>query len=307
MTEDAVLITGVNGLLGRAVQDALERAGRQTIGLDRTPSDRPQNRLCDLTDVHRLYAATRDCDISAVVQCGGLSGPMLSRDNPPALINTNVGGMLNVLELARALAIPKFIHCSSAGVYGTTRDNDVTEEHPTVPSDMYGASKLCGEVLADSYARLFGLQVVNLRFCWIYGPRRTTPCVIRKMLQHALQGTECRIPFGKGFHRQFVYIDDAVDAIIAALGPTAPRSSTYNISSGEYHTLDAVAAMLREAFPSVRITLGDGPDPEDDIQQRFNIERAVRDLNYKPKITLPIGIRLYAEWLAQTAQQTQVA
>jgi len=299
MNGETILVTGAAGFVGSAVRKLFEQRGDRVIALDQNAETEPgvSNIVCDLTDIHRLHATLHNHQIDGIVHCGALSGPMLARDNPHALVRVNVNGTANLLEVARIHGIPRFLYCSSAGAYGNTPPGPVPEDVALLPTNVYGATKAAGEQLAASYASQFGLDTVSLRFSWIYGPRRMTDCVIRTMILDALDGHPTRVPFGRGFHRQFVHIDDAASAVVAAFDQRLLPRRNYTVTGGSYETLDEVAGIVRRVLPSADIDLAIGPDPADDIQHRFDITAASQDFGYKPRVSLEDGIRSYSDWL----------
>lgn len=294
-----ILLTGAAGFLGHAVRTIFEARGDRVIALDRIPQTEAgvPNHVCDLTEIHRLHELVRDEAIQGVVHCGALSGAMLARDNPYALVQTNVVGTANLLELARIRGIRRFLHCSSAGAYGTTPPGPVPEDVALWPTNVYGATKAAGEHLAAAYSSEHGLDAVSLRFSWIYGPRRTTDCVIRTMLVDAIDRRATHLSFGRGYHRQFIHIDDAAGALVAAYDRPALPLRSYTVTGGDFSTLDELATLVRAVLPGARIELEDGPDPADDVQHRFDITAASRDFGYVPAVSLEAGIRGYADWL----------
>lgn len=294
-----ILITGAAGFLGDAIRVELERREYPVLPLDRVPraASGRTTVICDLDDPHRMHALVQREDISCIIHCGGISGPMLARQDPIGIIRANVDGTANMLELARIHGIGRFIYCSSAGVYGATRGGPVSESESLRPEDVYSASKAAGEHLVTAYARQFGLDTVSLRFCWIYGPHRTTDCVIRTMLLDALARRPTVLPYGRGFPRQFLHIEDAVSSVLAALDHPSPGRPSYSITGDSYLTLDELADYVREVFDHAEIALADGPDPQDSFQHPFDIAAARRDLGYTPQVALGDGIRRYAAWL----------
>jgi UDP-glucuronate 4-epimerase len=300
--ESAALVTGASGFLGSAVCSLLASRGSPFVAIDRVRRENVEHEVeqCDIGDIHALHALASRRLISGIVHCGGLSGPMVGRDNPYAMVQVNIVGTANVLELARVHTIPRFVFCSSAGAYGNTIDPVVTEDSALHPTNLYGASKVAGEQLVCSYSRQYGVDGVSLRLCWVYGPHRSTDCVIRTMLESALRNEPVHIPFGRDFFRQFVHVLDAASALVAALEqPHLPRHA-YNVTGGHYVTLEQVAEIIRAIFPNADIRLDLGPDPIDDIQQRFDISAAEEDLGFKPAVGLEEGINLYAQWLAES-------
>jgi len=298
MSEPTILVTGAAGLLGNAVRDLLETSGQRVLPIDRisrTEEGRPII-ACDLTDVHRLHALALENRITGIVHCGAHSGPMVARDNPHSMVQVNIVGTANVLEIARIHGA-RFVFCSSTSVYGNTPEGLVPEDVPLFPTSVYGASKVAGEQLVSAYGRQYGVDGVSLRLSWVYGPRRTTDCIVRTMIEDALAGRPTRKPFGRGFHRQFIHVEDAARALVTALRtPNLPRQ-TYNVTGGTYLTLGEIGGIVRRVLPQAEIELGEGPDPVDDMQHRFDVSAVERDLRFRPEISLEQGVRAYAAWL----------
>ena len=304
-----ILVTGAGGLLGKAVCDRLRQDGQRVIATDLVASSSGSRAvlLADLTDIHRLHAITADGPLDGIVHCGAFSGPMVGIDNPYRLVSVNVMGTVNLLELARIRKCRRIVCCSSTSAYGPTPRAPVApgpvapvpvpEDVALAPSSVYGATKAALEPLVAGYARQHGVDGVALRLSWIYGPGRTTDCVIRTMLTDALHGRITRLAWGQDFHRQFLHVDDAARALVLALqAPPLPRR-VYTITGERHLTLGELAGIVRDLLPGADIALEPGPDPLDDDQAQFDTAAARRDLGFMPAISLEDGIRGYAEWL----------
>ncbi|MBC8650487.1 NAD-dependent dehydratase [Stutzerimonas stutzeri] len=294
-----VLVTGAAGLVGRQLVRRLSEQGRSVLAVDRFSSVTEEGieiQECDLGDVHGLHAIAQH-GIDSVVHCGAYSGPMVARDAPYSMVQVNIVGTANMLELARIHNARRFVYCSSTSAYGVTKSSPVMEDSALRPASLYGASKVASEYITTAYANQYGLSAASIRLSWVYGPGRTTPCVIRTMIEDALANRPTRLPFGSDFPRQFIHVDDAVDGLVSALdAPTLPRA-TYNITGDTRTTLEQVAALVRAVFKDADIELQPGPDPVDELQEKFSIEAARRDLAYEPRVALEQGIRAYANWI----------
>ncbi|WP_445504364.1 NAD-dependent epimerase/dehydratase family protein [Microvirga sp. G4-2] len=302
MSEPTILVTGAAGLLGHAVRVLLEANGQRVLPIDRVAQTEEGQPIvaCDLSDVHRLHALAVENRITGIVHCGAHSGPMVARDNPYSMVQVNIVGTANVLEIARIHGA-RFVFCSSTSAYGNTPEGLVPEDVPLVPTSVYGASKVAGEQLVSAYSRQYGVDGVSLRLSWVYGPRRTTDCIVRTMIEDALAGRPTRKPFGRDFHRQFIHVEDAARALVTALRtPRLPRQ-TYNVTGGTYLTLGEIGDIVRRVLPQADIALGEGPDPVDDRQHRFDVSAVQRDLRFTPEISLEQGVRAYAAWLQNRA------
>lgn len=291
------LVTGAGGLVGRGVAAHLRDRGDRVIGIDRTASGEGDERIidCDLRDTHRLHQLASGPDLDTIIHCGAHSGPMVARDNPYDLVAVNVLGTANVVEVARIRRLRRFVNCSSVSVYGSTIAGPVLEDVPLHPSTVYGATKLAAEHLVTAYAREHRLDAVSLRLSWVYGPNRTTSCLLRRMLVDAIEGRPTDVEWGADFPRQYIHVDDAAAALVSAVDAPSVGQRAYNVTGGSYQTLSETADVVRRVLPQAEIRLGNGDDPSDDVQHRFDITAAERDLGYVPAVSLETGIRRFAE------------
>lgn len=304
-SEKPILVTGAGGLVGRQLVRRLSEQQRSVLAIDRFSSVTEEGveiQECDLGDVHRLHAIAQQ-GIDSVVHCGAYSGPMVARDAPYSMVQVNIVGTANMLELARIHTARRFVYCSSTSAYGVTGLPPVMEDSVLRPASLYGASKVASEYITTAYANQYGLSAASIRLSWVYGPGRTTPCVIRTMIEDALAKRPTKMPFGSDFPRQFIHVDDAVDGLVKALDASTLPRPTYNVTGGTRTTLEQVAALVRAVFTDAVIELQPGPDPVDEFQEKFSIEAARRDLGYEPKIALEQGLRSYATWIAMAQRK----
>ena len=303
-----LLVTGANGLVGVAVAAMLAAVGRPFLALDVAASryeaaadgSRPGFAVeaADLRDVHRLHALAREAGgFDAILHCGALSGPMVARGDPVRMHAVNVTGTVNLLELARIHAVPRLVFCSSVSAVGPTPPgvDPVPEAVPLAPTTVYGASKAAGEALAAGYAAEYGLDTVSLRIGWVYGPRRSTACDIRAMIDAAIAGTRYRREFGAATMRQYVHVDDVARALLCAAAVGGAGQRAYTVTGGDILSLAEIAAVVGDAVPGFVAEIGPGGDPGEDVQARFDISAAARDLGYRPRVAFADGIRDYVE------------
>lgn len=294
----SILVTGANGLIGYDVVKQLAGAGRKVIAVDRTVSEvaslTANAFALEIGDQHRLHELAARFQIDAIIHCGGVSGPMLGRDNPAALFNTNVGGTIDVAEVARQRTLLgdtcRLLFCSSLTVYGNQPQDDIRESNPLLTRQCYAASKVAGEAVVLSYAEEHNVDAIVLRIAGVYGPRRKTACVLRLMIDNALQGNPTHLPYGQGFPRQWVHVDDIVSGLILALDVDAPSERVFNLSGGINPTIDEAVDIIRAAIAGADIKLDPGPDPEDITLGLLSIDAARRELGFVPKVSLKDGI-----------------
>lgn len=305
MSDQTILVTGASGLIGQRLLARLTSEGRKALGIDvaTKPGHLPVE-IADLGDIHRLHALAAREDVGSIIHCGAVSGPMVMIDNPHAIVSINVGGTANVLELTRVRRMRRVVFCSSTSAFGSTNEaeagpNGIPEDVPLRPGSVYGATKVAGEQLLVGYRAQHGLDAVAIRLSWVYGPGRTTDCVIRTMIEDAQAGRQTRLPFGRDFPRQFIHVDDAVEALLRAHDASACARPVYTATGGTFLTIGEISHMVAQLLPGSDIEVAPGPDPLDDYQHRFDTTAIASDLGFQPRHTLESGIGAYAEWLAE--------
>jgi nucleoside-diphosphate-sugar epimerase len=239
----SILVTGGAGLIGGSVKRALEARGEEVVAIDRIPGDGVE--VADLTEVHRLHELVDSA--TAIIHCGAISGPMVAPDNPHLVVQSNIVGTANILEVARIRGIRRVVFCSSVTAFGNTPEgmNLVPEDVVLAPTSVYAASKVAGEALVDTYSLKHGLDGVSLRIGWVYGPHRTTDCAIRTMILDAQAGRPTRYPFGRDFYRRYVHIDDVTAALLLALDVDALQRRVFTVTGGSYATLGEIAEVVK--------------------------------------------------------------
>jgi nucleoside-diphosphate-sugar epimerase len=259
----------------------------------------------DLNDIDRLHETITKYAVGFIVHCGGISGRVAAGDDPFALMETNVRGTAVIAEAARIFGVTRLVFCSSAAAYGRDVAPVLTEDHPLNATTVYGASKVCGEAILRSYAAQYGIDGVALRIFQVFGPCRTTECYIRLMIRNALRGEPTRIAHAATSRRQYVYVDDVVDALLLALDCRNLPRLAYNIASESSLTLGEVADTVAAVMPGVRVEFGNDPGGDQYRIQRVDLSVAKTELGYYPKISLREGITRYAEWLKRADYRNQ--
>jgi len=301
MSRGTILITGAAGLIGFSLASRLQVEGRTVIGMDIVaPAEKFDFPFiaADLSDVHKLYDALGR-GVEGIIHCGAVSGPMLFLDNPRSIVESNLLGSANIFEAARIRGL-RVIYCSSTSAYGDTPYGLklCTEDTALNAVDVYGATKAGADILARAYAAQHGLDVVALRFSWVYGPRRQTDCLIREMLCAALEGRASQYAFGTDFARQYVYIEDVIDACVKAYDATEVAGSAFNITAGTRSSFDEVAEAVRQSVPGAEIS-NRGSEGADLYHAPMDISAAKDALDYVPKWPLARGVAAYADWLRE--------
>jgi len=303
----SVLVTGAQGMIGCACAITLQRLGWRVFTTDARIRTRPSPALhafesVDLRDRDRLTELLARCRPDAVVHAGGFSGPMQSLDDPLALMDVNVIGLANLLDASRRAGSKRFVWFSSILAYGAQPDRrDVAPNRRLQPDTLYGATKAAGECLLATYAAQHDLSAIVLRPAGVYGPGRTTRCLIRTLLEHGMAGRPLILHPAPGFIRQFVYVDDVVQAVCAALhAPRTDKTKVYNIADGHARTTQDVVATAQALLPALCVQYDDTVEPMGGFRMGvLDIHATQKGLGWRPTTPLDAGMARYLEVLRQ--------
>jgi len=294
-----ILVTGAAGLVGHPVASRLIRAGMAVVATDARAPDRPLD--CpfieaDLRDRAAVFALFERYDIRQVVHGGAISGGLVAPNDPMLVMSVNVTGTILIAEASRLAGVERLVGLSSIGVYGDQLGTaPVPETAPRSATDVYSCSKIAMESVLYGYRESFGLPAFLLRMSSIFGPVRRTPCFIRSLLEAADDGGEVTVSADTDHRRQFLYIDDAVEAVWLALTTPEIPEFVYNITGGTWLTEGEVIGAAKRAVPRLKAKVGDVPPLGlDGRMGPLDMTLAARDLGYAPRTSLQDGIAHYA-------------
>jgi UDP-glucose 4-epimerase len=299
----AVLVTGGLGYVGRHLVERLAAEGRDVVSYNRDfVADAGEGRVRfvqgELYDLPRLVRTLERFGVERIVHTAAMSHPELSVELPITTFAANVDGTLHVFEAARMAGVRRIVCFSSESAYGNVA-GAVREDARLRPTTPYGVTKAAGEMLADVYCDLYGLDLVSLRITEIYGPGNKMPQYLRAMILAAHAGRPYRLEAGGEQRFHFVRVEDVVEGVVRALDAERYGQRAYNLTGGPQLTLEQAAELVREAIPGAEIELGPGPIAGLDQHGPFDIEAARRDLGYEPRWPPHEGIPAYVRWLAE--------
>ncbi|MGQ9506356.1 MAG: SDR family oxidoreductase [Candidatus Bathycorpusculaceae bacterium] len=297
-----VLVTGGAGFIGSHLVDKLLLEGYEVTVLDDLSSGKTENINLKDAKLHFVKGDVRDeavvrkalKNVDLVFHLAAIIDVAFSIKEPLLVNNVNVDGSLNVLNQSARHHVEKFIFASSCAVYGEHLHIPIDEEHPTNPLSPYAASKLATEKYCDVFSKVYGLEIVCMRFFNVYGSRQESGSygsVINNFINRLKQGKP-PIIFGDGTQtRDFVYIDDVVDALFKAIHFRGGISEKINIGSGRETSIKELAEILIKKFGLKDLRpIYDKSRPYDIKRSCANIQKARRLLGYEPHVSLEDGL-----------------
>ncbi len=298
------LITGGAGFIGSALANRLARDGHEVRVIDNLTSGDPNSldpavlfTRGDVADIPKLWTLLQD--VACVYHLAARVSVPESIKYPRDYNHVNVGGTVSVMEAIRDAGVQRVVLASSGAVYGSQPTQPLHEDMAPNPNSPYAVSKLAAEIYVRTIGALWGIETVSLRIFNAYGPGQQLPAahppVIPRFLKAAMTGASLVI-FGDGKQtRDFVYIDDVIDALCAAA--TAPHvdRQVINVGSGIEVSIneivEAVERILDRHLEPIYSTTVEGG------AQRMcaDLSRARTLLGLEPRISLHEGLRLTLE------------
>jgi UDP-glucose 4-epimerase len=315
------LITGIAGFIGSTLAHALVEQGHEVRGTDNLSTGTLDNladirrsisfEQIDLQDVAGMRSACEGVDF--VLHQGALASVPRSVEDPLTSHESNINGTLNLLIAAREAKVKRIVYAASSSAYGDQPTQPKQEDMPPLPLSPYAVQKLTCEYYIQSFHRAYGLEGVCLRYFNIFGPRQAADSpysgVIAQFTYKMMAG-EAPTIFGDGLtSRDFNYVDNAVSAnLLACQAPSSVATGrVFNIGTGKSHTLNQVYAAIagQLGFSGKPIY---GPPREGDIKHSLaNIDRAVKELGYQPKLQFHDGLRKTVDWYLAEREKTPLA
>ncbi|MFZ5451544.1 MAG: NAD-dependent epimerase/dehydratase family protein [Thermodesulfobacteriota bacterium] len=318
LAEYTFLVTGSAGFIGFHVSRALLQKGARVVGLDNfndyySPAlkhdrDRELQKLAnfisvpgDLADfpvVESLFDRYRP---DKICHLAAQAGVRYSLVNPFAYQKANLEGFLNILELSKRFQVERLVYASSSSVYGGLTELPFSEaQRVDTPISLYAATKKANELMAYAYTHLFDLPTVGLRFFTVYGPWGRPDMAMWLFTAAMLEGKPIKV-FNYGrMQRDFTYIDDIVQGVLASLmAPGLDRYEIINLGNHQAEELPRIIALLEQEL-GVKAQQDLLPMQPGDVPATFaDITRARAKLGFQPVTPIDQGVPLFVHWYFQ--------
>jgi UDP-glucose 4-epimerase len=319
MQNQRVLVTGGAGFVGSELVRQLAARGFAVLVVDNLVNGRRENLegvlgenvelvVADVRDGKSMTSLVRNVDIIFHLACLGVRHSIHS---PVENHEVNASATLGLLNIARRVGVKRFVYVSTSEVYGmVVTAEPLTEEQPTFPMTVYGASKLAGECYTRAFWNIYRYPTVILRPFNAYGPRchheGDSGEVIPKFMLRCLAGRPMVI-FGDGSHtRDFTYVGDTASGIVAAAISDASLGQTFNLGTGKEIRILELANAVRQILdrPNAEIAYGE-PRPGDVPRLMADSSKAGRLLQFQPTVTLRHGLALIRDWYASQSRSPE--
>lgn len=329
-----ILITGAAGFIGSRLMAVLAQRGYDVLGLDELNGytdlrlkygrlkecgfireDFQWGEVCksskyeeckfvrmSIDNKESLDALFEKYSFDAVVNLAAQAGVRYSVENPYAFMRCNVMGFFNVLEACRIHGIGHFVFASSSSVYGI-RDNAPYHETDMTdtPESLYAATKKSNEIMAYSYARLYGIPTTGLRFFTVYGPWGRPDMAPMLFADAIVKGHPVKLYNNGEMIRDFTYIDDVVDGIVQVLQKKPVGSGNvpfrvYNLGCSKPVNLLDFLAQLEESLGRKALREYMPMQQGDVYQTHADMSRFEEEIGFRPSVSMKEGVKRFVAW-----------
>lgn len=302
------LVTGGAGFIGSNLVDELVRRGHNVVVLDDLSTGKEANlagvrnkidfRAGSITDLETVQSTCRGVDY--VIHLAARTSVPKSVVDPLETNRVNIDGTLNVLVAARDAKVRRFVYAASSSAYGETPTLPKIETMPAEPISPYGITKYVGELYAQVFGRVYGLENASVRYFNVFGPRQDPTSqysgVLSRFMLAVIRG-EPPLVYGDGEQsRDFTYIDNVVDETLRACEAGGASGMIFNGGTGARITLNEVLKLL-EKITGRKIQAKYEPPRAGDIRDsQADISLARKVLGYEPRVLFEEGLRRTWEW-----------
>ncbi len=341
-----ILVTGTAGFIGHNLAKKLLERGDEVVGIDNIndyydvnlkygrlqdlgikreevkegefaySSTYPKHKFMklDLSDRDGMEDLFEEEQFDAVCNLAAQAGVRYSLENPHAYIQSNVVGFMNILEGCRHHGVKNLCFASSSSVYGLNKSQPFkTSDHTDHPVSLYAATKKSNEMMAHTYAHLYGIQATGLRFFTVYGPWGR-PDMAPMLFTDAILNDRAIKVFNHGdMSRDFTYIDDIVEGIINVIDNPAKSDENWDATNPDtsassapykvYNIGNNEPVKLMDFIQGIEKKLGKEAEKNfmemqpGDVQSTYaDVQSLIKDMNYKPDTTITEGISAFIDW-----------
>lgn len=307
------LVTGAAGFIGSHLSDRLTATGWDVVALDNfdpfyseeIKRDNIKGALAtgkfelvegDIRDAACVEAILETGDVDIIIHLAAKAGVRPSIEDPVGYMDTNINGTVVMLEAAKKFNINKFVFASSSSVYGNNKKVPFAEtDNVDYPISPYAATKKACELITYTYSSLYNIDMMVLRFFTVYGPRQRPDLAIHKFAKLIEDGKTIPV-FGDGsMRRDFTYIDDIIDGVVAAMDK-CKGYEIYNLGESRPVRLDVLISEIENALGKKAIIDRQPLQPGDVKQTYADVTKAIEKLGYSPNTEIQTGLKKFVDW-----------
>ena len=310
------LVTGGAGFIGSNIVDELVKRGQEVVVLDDLSAGKETNlaavrskielHIGSITDLAAVQSACKG--VHYVIHLAARTSVPRSVLNPLETNHVNIDGTLNVLVAARDAKVRRFVFAASSAAYGETPTLPKIESMAAQPISPYGLTKYVGELYAQVFGRVYGLENACLRYFNVFGPRQDPTSqysgVLSRFMLAVIEG-QAPVVYGDGEQsRDFTYVENIVDATLRACETPGASGLVFNGGTGARITLNQVLKLLEQITGKAVKPKYDAPRDGDIRDSQADVSLARKILGYEPRVHFEEGLKRTWDWYKKTYAKT---
>lgn len=302
------LVTGIAGFIGSALANKLINLGNTVYGIDNLStgsiSNVPNKAIFIQDDLSNCDALKylKNKKIEIIFHLAAQSGGMTSFDSPSTDLNSNTLSTIYLLDFAKENLIKKFIYASSMAIYGDQNLNPVNELGKINPKTFYGISKFSSELYLEAYNKFYGLKTISLRLNNVYGPGQDLSNLRQGMvsifISQAITHNKIVVRGAEDRFRDFVFVDDVVDAFIRSADYSSKYFEVFNVSTNKKTTVRELVNHITKLIPNNVLVeyQKNNPTSGDQFGIYCDYDKLNKEMNWEPKTQLLSGLKTTIHW-----------
>lgn len=297
MKNKKVLITGAEGFIGSHLTEELVKLGAKVTVFVKGNLENISHLKDKIIIVRKDITKNLEIEkYDVVFHLAAFIGIKGAMDNPQKVFNVNTYGTLNLLNACKG-KVKKFIYLNTLGVYGNSKQIPVNEEQPTIPTELYAASKLAGENFVLAFGTVYDMDNIVIRSFNVYGPKQNEIFVIPSIMKQCFKKNTVKLGNLKST-RDFVFVKDVVDALIF-IAKKGKSNNIYNVGTGVETSIGDLAKKIINLIDK-KVGLKNIKNKRRNV--KIDVKRSMADiskikkLGWKPKVSLSEGLKITARY-----------
>jgi len=280
------------GFIGKNLLEILIQKYK-IIGININQDKKRRNYIPIKHNVSKIFPTSIPYKLAGVIHLAAITDVNFCNNNPQKCISVNVNGTQRMLEIARKNNC-KFVYVSTSHIYGPAKQLPMREDHPKNPTSIYAASKLAGEIICESYAKSYGMDVSIVRLFSVYGPYSPPHLVISKIISQI--NTNSLVLGNLYPRRDFIYVSDVINAIELIQRKTN-GFNVYNVGTGKSKSiLEVCNIVMKKTHKQLPILNDKSITRKLDVNEIVSNSSKLKKLGWKSKIPFEKGIELTINW-----------
>ena len=287
-----ILVTGSSGFIGNYLVPQLLNQNYKVFGISKRKQKSFKNFVSSSMDISKINNSKLQNNFSKIIHMAALSDVDYCNTNPSKCYETNIQGTQKMLEIARKKDA-EFIFLSSSHIYGNSKNLPLSETESSSPLSHYASSKKISEILCETYARTYGLNIRIARIFSVYGPNSSKSNLIFNIINQAIHNSQ--ITLGNITpKRDFIFIDDLITGLLNVINSKKKKYDIYNLGTGKSTSIvDIINLVLNFSNKKTHIiSKKDKIRKNDVLDVCANISKMNSHFNWKPQVTLKKGLKI---------------